>query len=347
MGGDKTLVSYTDTCTDVGSNICRGSWQERQIVDREPFLLRQDDKRSKVEFWLPLIFYLFAWLNFFMTIPRSWTPLQKQNTPEQKEDVARPAATGPREKAGAILAVVAWFVIVASLHHSLQNYKPRTVGFFSKINAFCRDCPTKLFITIILLAVRLGYGVASAWLWDTSIFKDDVAIGWPFGLGYGTILLIIIVFEVAGFMEENEDKKIIQQRRERGQAYDQELGITQKPHWWSRNWGDRYKTDEQRLRGMTSEVGGGRPTTRNVNQNIELGNMNIRNRSRSRPPEDPFRDQSPASVANARLTVNPTDSDAASTTTGNSGATGMTGQTLTTQNVADAQPQRIRSMLDV
>ena len=39
-----------------------GSWQERQMVDPNPFLLRQDDKRSKVEFYLPLVFYFFFWM---------------------------------------------------------------------------------------------------------------------------------------------------------------------------------------------------------------------------------------------------------------------------------------------
>ena len=40
----------------------RGSWQERQLYDIEPFSMHDGDRRSKVEFWLPLIFYLFAWL---------------------------------------------------------------------------------------------------------------------------------------------------------------------------------------------------------------------------------------------------------------------------------------------
>jgi hypothetical protein len=39
-----------------------GSWQERQMVDPNPFVLRQDDRRSKVEFWLPLVFYFFVWM---------------------------------------------------------------------------------------------------------------------------------------------------------------------------------------------------------------------------------------------------------------------------------------------
>lgn len=352
MGGYTALVRSKNICLGIVADHIRGSWQERQIVDRDQFSLPQDDKRAKTEFWLPLIFYLFAWLNFFMVIPRSWTPIQKQNTPEQKNNIARPSATGPREKAGAILAAMAWFVICYSLHHSLRNYKPRAVGLFSKINAFCRDCPTKLFIAIILLGIRVGYGIASAWLWDLSIFQEDVMIGWPFGLGYGPILLITLVFEIAGFVEENEDKKIIAQRRERGQMFDQELGIVKKPSWWSRNWADRYKTDEQRLRGMTTEVGGGRPTARSLTQSIEMGNMNIRNRSSSRPTEDPFRDQSPDSRQSfvgvpARPTTNRLDSDAASAMTDNSRATGLTGRTLTQQNVEQLPPQRIRSMLDV
>jgi hypothetical protein len=39
-----------------------GSWQERQAVEPSPFSWRQDDSRSKVEFYLPLLFYLLAWL---------------------------------------------------------------------------------------------------------------------------------------------------------------------------------------------------------------------------------------------------------------------------------------------
>lgn len=340
-------------CVHDFANYPRGSWQERQICDVDPFLLPQDDKRAKTEFWLPLVFYLFAWMNFFMTIPRSWTSIQKQNTPEDKWNVARPSATGSREKAGAILAVLAWFVIIYSLHHSLKSYKPRERGFFARINAFCRDCPTKLFINIILLGIRIGYSIASAWLWDITVMKDDVSVGWPFGLGYGPIVLIIFVFEVAGFVEENEDKILIEARRERGLITDAELGIVKKPHWWQRNWAERFQSDDQRLRNMTTEVGGGRATGRRLTQSIEMGNMKIgagaqdsglRERSSSRPPEDPFRDQSPGS-GQERLRVSRMESDAASTMTGNSAATGMTGATLTSG--VNVQPQRVRSMLDV
>lgn len=39
-----------------------GSWQERQYVDPDPFILKMDDRRSKVEFWLPMWFYFWTWM---------------------------------------------------------------------------------------------------------------------------------------------------------------------------------------------------------------------------------------------------------------------------------------------
>lgn len=43
---------------------CRhwGSWQERQMIDPNPFMLPQDDRRAKFEFLIPLVFYAFAFL---------------------------------------------------------------------------------------------------------------------------------------------------------------------------------------------------------------------------------------------------------------------------------------------
>jgi hypothetical protein len=39
-----------------------GSWQERQMIDPNPFQLKQDDRRAKVEFYIPLVFYFFVWV---------------------------------------------------------------------------------------------------------------------------------------------------------------------------------------------------------------------------------------------------------------------------------------------
>lgn len=40
----------------------RGSFLERQLVDEDTFAFKQDDKRAKIEFYVPLVFYLFAFL---------------------------------------------------------------------------------------------------------------------------------------------------------------------------------------------------------------------------------------------------------------------------------------------
>ena len=42
-----------------------GSWMERQYIDPDPFLLAHDDRRSKVEFWIPLLFYFWLWMVCF------------------------------------------------------------------------------------------------------------------------------------------------------------------------------------------------------------------------------------------------------------------------------------------
>ena len=39
-----------------------GNFEERKILDENPFALKQDDKRSKIEFYTPLIFYLFGFM---------------------------------------------------------------------------------------------------------------------------------------------------------------------------------------------------------------------------------------------------------------------------------------------
>lgn len=328
-----------------------GSWQERQIVENEDRVFRDDDRRAKVEFYLPLVFYAFAWLTFFMTIPRSWTPLQKQHTPEQKDTIARPAATGPREKAGAVLAVFAFVVICYSLSHSTKHYKPRRTRLL-----YLLEIPLKIHLALILLAIRLTYNLAAAWLWNISLFNADVAVAWPYGFGYAPILAIIIVFEVAGFAEENEDKCIIAQRRARGEIEDRVLGIVKKPGWWSRDWANRYQSDEQRLRNMTAEAPTSRtpadrttsrPAERSAgeSEDIELDHMSagVRNRSRNRPPtDDPFRDPSPASFgAGATSSAARTERDDAST------RTGLTGNTLTAESAAAMPTQRVRSMLDI
>lgn len=300
-----------------------------------------------------------------MEIPRSWTYIQFQRSPWQQTHYAEPVATDSRFKAASILSVIAWIVTIVSLHHSLHHYrpKPESGGMIARINSFCAYCPTKLFLALIILAIRLAYAIASAWVWDISLMKYDVHPGWPYGLGYGTTVLLLILFNVFGYIDANEDTVIIEQRRQRGQSADAELGITKKPSWWRKAQGDLHLTSEQRLRALATEgPGAGRqPRDQSLpSANVELDDMNrnppsyydvpgggqIRNRSRQRAEsesENPFRDPHPAQEDDRREFQGPDSDDNISTATGTTERTGMTGETL----AENYPPQRVRSMLDV
>lgn len=307
----------------------RGSWQERQILDVDTLALPQRGRRAKIEFWLPLVFYLFAVLNFFTVIPQSWTALKQQNSDWQKEHIARPAATSDREKAGSMLAVSSWLVICYSLKHSLKHYAQ---GSVSKL-------PPKLLMNIALLGVRLGYGVASAWIWDLSVFQYGVHTAWPFGLGFAPILLILVVFNIAGLTEDNEDAVLIQQRISRGKLHNAELRITNKPNWWQKNLKDKYASDDQRLENMVNEVDS--KSRRRKERDIELGPIPVVNHSH---PEDPFSDEAlpPSESSNTSGVKSRTKERMQS---GTSSRTDMTGTTVTRDG---GPPSRtIRSMLDV
>lgn len=315
--------------------IYRGSWQERQILDADPLALPHGGQRVKIEFWLPLVFYLFAVLNFFTVIPQSWTALKQQNSNWQKENYARPAATSAREKAGAMLAVSAWLVICFSLKHSFQHY---VRGSLSKL-------PPKLLISISLLGIRLGYGVASAWMWDLSIFQYGVQAAWPFGLGYAPILLILVAFNTAGFTEDNEDAVLIQQRISRGRVQNAELRITNKPNWWQKNLKDTYVSDDQRLESMVNEIDN--KSRRRRERDIELGPIPVLNHSES---EDPFSDETmPIGESSNTSAVKPQTSERVQSET--SSRTDVTGTTFprnsSERSAANAPYRPVRSMLDV
>jgi hypothetical protein len=255
-----------------------GSWQERQIFDRDPQAIPAHSTRQSQEFWMPLVFYLFAWLNVFLTIPRSWTPIELQRSPEQQEFTARPTATDARFKAAGILAVAGLIVICYSLEHSIYRYCARPSGGLRYRTFYISAAPTKFKMVITILAVRIGYTIASSFEWSISPFKYDVNSGWIYGLGYAPALLIIIILNIYGYLDPNEDQVLIARRAERDQTLNSELGISRrKPNWWKTSRPD-YRPpptlDENgRLRSLAAEIGGGPPTQRKIENYIQLGTM--------------------------------------------------------------------------
>ncbi|KAG0647349.1 hypothetical protein D0Z07_7299 [Hyphodiscus hymeniophilus] len=346
-----------------------GSWQERQMVDPNPFLLRQDDRRGKVEFYIPLVFYFFFWLNFFMVIPRSWSPIEKQRSPSQAALIAKPSATDIRFKLAAFFLLCSWLTVVYSLRHSIKYYKPQNRGLFNRFFGFIRYTPSKFMLTLPLSLGMVAYAIGCSFDFSISPLNLEVDLGTMYGWGWGSVTLILAVHEIGGFFDPNEDRELIRQRRIRGAEIDQEMGITKKPHWWSRLHGDNRELGvHERIARNVSEVGGGQATTRGIESNIEMGNMPASRTLSESHGERPGRGELDAVrlAANLLFPANngipsserrdgfrdnpnrgrsPGDATAGASSQpnhrSNSSSTQASGATL------GAQPQQIRSMLDV
>ncbi|KAF4965481.1 hypothetical protein FSARC_6714 [Fusarium sarcochroum] len=246
-----------------------GSWLERQYLDPNPFALRDDDRRAKVEFWLPLWFYLWLWLNFFMVVPRSWKFTQQQHSDEQTADKAVPGATNARFKVGAFCLVIAWLTIVYSLQHSIKHYKPKHRGIFNRAVGTLRYVPLRFWLILPLSAATIAYQAFISWEFEYSIVKYNGNIPVIYCWGFLPALLILYVQYLYGLCTPNEDKALIRQRRERGEMLNRELGIVNKPAWWRRVRGDHLLTFKDKLTRNVNEIGGGRATGRRVEEAAE------------------------------------------------------------------------------
>ncbi|KAL2259815.1 hypothetical protein VTK26DRAFT_6370 [Humicola hyalothermophila] len=238
-----------------------GSWMERQFIDPDPFALRDDDKRSKVEFWLPLIFYLFLWLNFFMIVPRNWNPIQHQRYPEQIVLDAIPTATDSRFKAAAFLLAVCWLITAFSLRHSIKHYCPRNRGILNRMVGLFRYMPARFVLMLPIAAVVPAYQALVAWYFAYSPLNVEGNKAAIFAGGYTPSLLILYIQALFGFLRPNEDVELLRQRRVRGQQIDSEMGIVRKPAWWRRVNGDYFDPNEHvrdRLARNVRELHGNR-----------------------------------------------------------------------------------------
>ena len=283
-----------------------------------------------------------------MNIPRNWTPFEAQSTDQQVNTVARPNATDARFKAAAFLAFAAWCMICISLHHSIYYYKPRNRGLIPRFADFIRYTPLRFLFTIPLLLIVVAYAAASSFLWELNLGNLSNNEGWLYGLGYGPIVLILLVNEIFGVLDPNEDRALIRQRVERGHTIDAEIGYPRqrKPWWWREGLGFHYSSPEQRLKDITTEIGGGRATSRNLERQIELGNMPLRpgNDNQVEIPsverEGESRRQRESNESDKDLRPSFLDSQ------GNSWGR-ATSQMTVSSTASQKLPQQVKSMLDV
>lgn len=236
-------------------------------------------------------------------MPRSWTNLTLQGGIEQQMQRAAPVATDGRFKSGAVFLCASWIVIVYCVKHNLYYYRIRAhparpvPGSRNPITLALaiRHLPIRFIFAIACIAVRIGYGVASAWNFEISIMKYNVAVVWPFALGYTPSLLVLIIFNIWGFLDRNEDRELIRQRAERGRADDMDLGITKKPNWWSKARGDHHLDEMDRLQDLVA--------ANNISSNKPGHQRNRSSRgSTSLPVEMDTLRPAPTSSSTARLT---------------------------------------------
>ena len=200
--------------------------------------------------------------NFFLVIPRTWTPIEHQRYPEQIVREAEPAATGVRFKAAAFMLVVCWVLTVFSLRTSIKYYRPRNRGIINRFIGFVRFTPMRFKLLIPLAAVIPAFQAFVAWHFASSPLNVKGHNAAIYAGGYAPALLILYIQIVFGYFNQNEDKELQRQRQERNRQLNQEMGVSQKPTWWARVNGEIVNPNESmrdRLVRNVRELQGNRP----------------------------------------------------------------------------------------
>jgi hypothetical protein len=192
-----------------------------------------------------------------------------------------------------------------------------------------REVPIKYMLVLPLTLIVIGYTFAIAFDFNLSPLKYDVHAGWMYGLGQVPIFLILAVLETWGYIDENEDRVLMRQRRERSQEIDEELATSRKPGWWSKRYADKYSSPDEQLKALTNEVGSGRATQPRPEYSMEMGDIPAQSQS-SKADIGPDGDLRPTSDAAKSWAAARLSSTASSLT-------------VTSQN----PPARAQGMLDV
>ncbi|KAK3320349.1 hypothetical protein B0T19DRAFT_468650 [Cercophora scortea] len=265
-----------------------GSWMERQFIDPNPFVLKLDDRRAKIEFFIPLFFYFWIWMNFFLVVPRSWTGIEMQRYPQQIIDVAIPAATDGRFKAAAFCLVVCWLTIAFSLRHSIKHYRERNRGFVNRLIGLIRFTPLRFILLMPLSLAIPAYQALCAWEFQWSPLNVKGLTAAIYVGGYLPSLLIVYIQAITGFINPNEDLELQRQRRVRGAEINRELGIATKPAWWRRA-NSEFNPNERmrdRIARNVRELGGGKATASNLEAAVDTRLRENENTSRPVGGED-------------------------------------------------------------
>lgn len=190
-----------------------GSFCERKLVDEDPFRFSHEDRRSKIEFYLPLVFYLFGFMTFFLSVLRSWTSISKASwSPDITTGIH--TATDGAFKASSLFAFFAFLVIPVSITNTLHYYA-----------GVSRPMPAKIPLCLGFILVRIVYNIAVAWDYNIGPLKFNAPVAYIYALGYLPTLMCMVVMCVWAWLEPNEDIVIKQLRAQREARSNHDLRI--------------------------------------------------------------------------------------------------------------------------
>ncbi|KAK6352683.1 hypothetical protein TWF730_009496 [Orbilia blumenaviensis] len=177
------------------------SFEERKGVDEDFTMYRQDDLRSKIEFYEPLIFYLFNFLSFFLSILRAWNPIARSNSH---------VITDARFQASSVFSFLAWGTIVVAHFIARHYYRPKSI-------------PWKIPVCLVLILIRIAFNIGSAFNYSISQLRYQATPAYIYCLGYLPVLLTLSVILYSGWKEPNEDQELLRLRNTRNETLDQEM----------------------------------------------------------------------------------------------------------------------------
>lgn len=167
------------------------SFEERKIHDEDPFRFPPSKDRTRAHILMPIVFYLFAFLTFFLSVVRNWNKVS---------DYQPGSVIDPRWKAGGIFAIFAWLQIIAQIVITRIYYKVTRVPLV---------IPLVIFIDLVLVAFNLTY----MWNYGYSPFNVTSSVVFVAIMGYLPIFALVVVVNIAGLARENDDQVLVHLRR--------------------------------------------------------------------------------------------------------------------------------------
>ncbi|KAK9467771.1 hypothetical protein V1512DRAFT_235802 [Lipomyces arxii] len=196
------LTSYGAVYTAIAPTILCAVWEmtrhwcsfeERRVFEEDPFRFKNHDRRSQIHLIMPVVFYLFAFLFFLLTVLRNWSLLIKINSTFIVDD---------RWKVGAFFGFVAFMVTIFQVGITFHYYHPRIM-------------PPKIYLSFIGVAAIIAYSIGMAFDVRISPFNPLANVPAIAIWGYLPILYIMLIMNICAYFERNEDLVIADEKEDR------------------------------------------------------------------------------------------------------------------------------------